>query len=29
VGVARTMMIGVAPITVAMRVVDGLMGYEA
>jgi 2-polyprenyl-6-methoxyphenol hydroxylase-like FAD-dependent oxidoreductase len=29
VGVARTMMIGVAPIAVAMRVVDGLMGYEA
>jgi 2-polyprenyl-6-methoxyphenol hydroxylase-like FAD-dependent oxidoreductase len=28
IGVARTMMIGVAPIAVAMRVVDKLMGYE-
>jgi 2-polyprenyl-6-methoxyphenol hydroxylase-like FAD-dependent oxidoreductase len=28
IGAARTMMIGVAPIAVAMRVVDKLMGYE-
>jgi 2-polyprenyl-6-methoxyphenol hydroxylase-like FAD-dependent oxidoreductase len=28
IGVARTMMIGVAPVAIAMRVVDNLMGYE-
>jgi 2-polyprenyl-6-methoxyphenol hydroxylase-like FAD-dependent oxidoreductase len=29
VGAVRTMVLGAAPIAIAMRVVDGLMGYEA
>ena len=29
VGAVRTMMIGIAPVAIAMRVVDNLMGYEA